>query len=550
MIESITFSCGQTPNSPCLVLEEVPGVTVFVGPNNSGKSVMLDALHKAITTGRQARPSALQGVRIKKFDKSTLESRKDFVEKENQDQIKIGTVTRSKFRWIQALCDDPKWQGSEGGLFRQSQALWMNGTTRLSMLLEETNPSLVNPSTPLARLLVDDEQRRRFQEAVYDGIRHYPIIDHVTEYGKLRLTFSKSRPTPSIERRLERQTLDFVKNTLDRKSVSDGLNAYVGMIGSVFANDYKYILIDEPEAFLHPALARTLGKQLALRAHDRHVFVASHSADFVVGLIESGTPTRIVRLQYHNEKPTACLLDQKELSSFMNDPLLRSVNVLSGLFAGSVVVGESDADRAFYQEINTRLLTAKDPRGVENAVFLNAQNKQTIPKIVGLLRKMGVPCVGITDLDVLSEGGTVWANQTNAVGIPNALKVSLDSARLSVKTALEKARDDKKGYKSTGGIGVLDSGTKDAAEELLNTLRNYGLMVVPRGELEAWLSDLNISRSKTNWLRQIFDVLGADPNLDDYVLPGEGDVWDFIGEINNWLLDSDRKGMKSQNPID
>jgi hypothetical protein len=36
--------------------------------------------------------------------------------------------------------------------------------------------------------------------------------------------------------------------------------------------------------------------------------------------------------------------------------MLRSVGVLSGLFFQNVIVTEADADRAFYQEVNDRLI--------------------------------------------------------------------------------------------------------------------------------------------------------------------------------------------------
>src|SRR5260370_23066181 len=84
----------------------------------------------------------------------------------------------------------------------------------------------------------------------------------------------------------------------------------------------------------------------------------------------------------------------------MRNPLLRSTGVLGGLFYESVIVTESDADRAFYQEINERLLRFQPERGLNNALFLNAQNKQTVPTILAPLRQLGIPAAGIVDVDV------------------------------------------------------------------------------------------------------------------------------------------------------
>ena len=61
----------------------------------------------------------------------------------------------------------------------------------------------------------------------------------------------------------------------------------------------------------------------------------------------------------------------------MRNPLLRSTGVLNGLFYEFVVVTEADADRAFYQEMNERLLRFKPEWGIPNCLFLNAHGKHT-----------------------------------------------------------------------------------------------------------------------------------------------------------------------------
>ncbi|MFA9230958.1 MAG: ATP-dependent endonuclease [Microgenomates group bacterium] len=545
MIESIELNCGRTIGSEHLTLGEHSGVTIFVGPNNSGKSVLLNSLFGALTRSGSARPSALKSVRPAAFVDTMLIGRKEFEGKAPDDLVDVNGHKLTKTNWINLLTQDASWQSDFGQIFRFAECIWMNGTTRLAMLPNETNASLTNPNSALARLLSDDDRRKEFQETVFYGVSHYPFVDHVSLIGTLKLAFSTKFPEVSTERGMEKEMVAFAQQSVPRDSVSDGFNAYVGMMGTVFASDYKCIFIDEPEAFLHPALARTLGKQLAQKTQGKQIFVATHSADFVMGAIESGTPVRIVRLQFQNSAPTACLLDQDELAQFMNDPLLRSANVLSGLFAGSVVVGESDTDRAFYQEINTRLLTAKDPRGIENAVFLNAQNKQTVPKIVKLLRKMGVPTVGMVDLDVLAEGGRNWVHQMTGSGVPDLMRDPLATSRQSVFASLQAASTDpdRKDYKTRGGINLLDRDKKEAAESVLSKLLEYGLLVVARGEVEAWLSELDIGRSKHTWLREIFERLGNNPADASYVRPVAGDVWDFVGTANQWLKDPIRKGM-------
>jgi hypothetical protein len=73
-------------------------------------------------------------------------------------------------------------------------------------------------------------------------------------------------------------------------------------------------------------------------------------------------------------------------------------------------------------------------------------------------------------------------------------------------------------------------------------LGQYGIFVVRKGEMETWLSELEIPGKKTDWTLAILDRLGADPHEDGYVGPGEGDVWHFIRNIVVWIKDSARKG--------
>ena len=60
---------------------------------------------------------------------------------------------------------------------------------------------------------------------------------------------------------------------------SDGVKAFTGMITEIVAGDPVALLIDEPEAFLHPALSFTLGKEIALASlgSEKRLFVSTHN---------------------------------------------------------------------------------------------------------------------------------------------------------------------------------------------------------------------------------------------------------------------------------
>jgi len=489
MINSLSFNCGPTVDASALQLQDVNGLTIFVGPNNCGKSALIQSLYSAILGKGLQRQSALETVGLKPFNKTDITLHPDFRDAHTGEKIQCGGQTETLQRWERNLKLD--WNGIWGGFFRDHYCAQMNGPQRLSMLPEESSVNLLKPVGPLARLFTDNPRRDSFQKAVFAGIEQYPVIDHVTKTGTLRLAFSTQKPRHA------------------------------------------------------PSLARTLGKQIAARSNGKQVFVATHSADFLMGAIESGVNIRIVRLQYQDGTGFAHLLENNELREFMTDPILRSANVLSGLFAKSVVVTEADTDRSFYEEVNTRLLSKNDPRAIKDARFLNAQNKQTVARIVRLLRRMGIPTAGIVDLDVLSEGGTNWMHHIEAIRVPLLQHTGLGSTRSAVFKQLQDVSTDnkKKDYKIRGGISLLDDNGQEAALNLTKQLCDYGLFVVAGGEVEQWLSELNVPQSKHQWLHGIFDAMGSDANSPDYVQPANGDVWDFIGELALWFNNKERKGL-------
>jgi hypothetical protein len=97
-----------------------------------------------------------------------------------------------------------------------------------------------------------------------------------------------------------------------------------------------------------------------------------------------------------------------------------------------VVVTESDADRAYYEEINERLLRLKPDWGIPNCLFINAQNKQTIQTIVKPLRELGIPAAGIVDIDVIKDGGSVWTGLLASAFVPTLSHQGLANTRAAV----------------------------------------------------------------------------------------------------------------------
>jgi hypothetical protein len=202
-------------------------------------------------------------------------------------------------------------------------------------------------------------------------------------------------------------------------------------------------------------------------------------------------------------------------------------------------VCEADADRAFYQEINDRLLGTNRTAAAE-CLFLNAQNKQTVRRIIRPLREMGIPAAAIVDLDVVRKGNhDDLRNLMQAAFIPDGLSQGYGQTRGQIEAAFSTQQLELKRV----GIGALDQPGRETAESLLSHLADYGIFVVEVGELERWLAHLGVSAAKENWLPSIFDRMGNDPDSESYLKPGDNDVWTFVEQVARWIANPGRKGM-------
>jgi hypothetical protein len=69
----------------------------------------------------------------------------------------------------------------------------------------------------------------------------------------------------------------------------DGMRSFVGVLLNAFISSHSILLIDEPEAFLHPPQARLMGKMIARDLPSkRQLILATHSENLIKGLLDTG----------------------------------------------------------------------------------------------------------------------------------------------------------------------------------------------------------------------------------------------------------------------
>lgn len=544
----LKFGSGEGQSS----LEYRPGpVTIFVGPNNSGKSLILkelmhfydiDSSHNAIVSTLKLRPF------VRAELKELLMSLRRANDSENSDYI-YAPISGSNFRAgvdstflnIEKYISSIDAKGNltnEAGLYALLK-LQLDGQTRLHLATEQALGNLSSrPNNLLSALFTDDTARSRLRELLYEAFGLYLTL-HPTNFPNLQIRYqSKPIPDDIKERSLDDDAIRYFNQGTSLQEMSDGVKAYTGILATMVSWGYRIIAIDEPEAFLHPPLVRKLGRRLTQLAWERegNVFASTHSSDFLLGCIQANPKVNVIRLTYKQGIPTARQLSAEKLEEMMRNPLLRSTGVLSGLFHEGAIVCEADSDRAFYQEINERLLEAKEG-GVDSCLFLNVNGKDQLRYVIQPLREMGIPAAAVVDLDVIKKGTLTLLLQ--AAFVPPILVENLRTLKDRINSKYEELGLDPKRV----GLLALDSPTKQAAEDFIQRLEEYGIFVVPVGELEGWLKELNATAHAPYWLTQVFEKMGSDPADAEYVKPRSDDVWDFMKGVAKWISNPLRKGI-------
>ncbi|WP_031428096.1 AAA family ATPase [Flavimarina sp. Hel_I_48] len=569
LIDSLELKNGHTI--------ELRSLNLVIGPNNSGKSSFLKDLQNLTDQGLilgSTNPSGL-----------TEEQIKIFMEKANNFSVpapKGGSWNSGSWEEAQTHVKREIKSVSNTLLKRKwtQTTMILDGKTRLAMVDDKAYQGISskekqNVFETLRRNRKLKAELQKHMEVILPG-KYFALWN--PKPAVLRAYICNIEPINDIEYFDSPDAATFFEeNAIPLSSYSDGIKAYLGILINVIADGKLQFLIDEPEAFLHPNLCFKLGQTLSTISlgKDNMCFCATHSPYFLKGCL-SLTPNEVsvTRFEFEKEISKANTLATEDLKAVIHDPLLNNIGVTEGLFHSRVVVTEGDSDRAFYNEINNRLVAFTD-KGIRDCLFVNAQNKQTIAKVLGLFRKVSIPCAAISDIDTFKEGGTNFTNILNSLSIiggsAESLSVLRERVNQSLKAAanstgieettfeilserLSNANSEGKSvseflgslrgitkppdYKRLGGASLLSGSEISDANNLITQLASAGWFVIPNGEVEKWLLSLGVGTSKHGWLLRIFEKMGSDPMLPEYVNPPNplDDVWLFTSKINEWFL--------------
>jgi hypothetical protein len=346
---------------------------------------------------------------------------------------------------------------------------------------------------------------------------------------------------------------------LDRQG--DGYRSFAGVVLAILTFPNRLLLFDEPDAFLHPAQARALGRWLAAHAKtiSAQLILATHSADFLWGVISTNPDATVIRLNRNENVTSYDLVPAATTKSLVESPLLSSQPILDSLFQKGVAVCEGDPDRAVYQTVAHRDLKSL---GGEDVLFVHSNGKEALKNPVEMLRNAKTPVCAVVDLDILNSEQVLRellnlfgaTSQTSEIlqlrskiaevveAAPDAdviakLQSSVDEWRRKSYTELREARkrlgeiaDRASRWRTVkeSGVDYFTGSDRTNVNDFINRCAAVGLFVVPRGELEGWIN-VGVSKGKV-WNRKALEEL-HNGNCPD-------DLKKFVENIVKFLIPS------------
>jgi len=305
------------------------------------------------------------------------------------------------------------------------------------------------------------------------------------------------------------------------------MRSFAGTLLEVSVGQESILLIDEPEAFLHPPQARMLGRMLVSNNLQRQIIVATHSGDVLRGVLDANAPTvRVVRMQRDDDINVIRELDSESLGKLWIDPLLRFSNILDSIFHERVVLAEADTDCRFYAAISDACSDENaDQIRRPDTMFVHCNGKDRMPRVLRALRQIGLDVRVVVDFDVLNDEnplrGIVEAASGNWPDIEKEwrrVKAAVDEKKpelnsqevrseiekelahitelsfpVRARRAIEKILRRSSPWslaKLVGKAYIPGGDAYQAVDRLLEALRRLRIFVVEVGELESFVKSV------------------------------------------------------------
>lgn len=495
-------------------------VLALVGANNAGKTYFLNLLRSHIhgATVQEISPNTDLFHAIEIGWRGTVNDAETVIQKRVQS---VFTLTDHGYRNNNRI-KYPGGSSIRDGSFPQIK----NGTSSLGVytdlflefdsaierineteLQRQIRPSSSSDKESLTQLAYESVNASNSIKSYFRRIFHHEI-SYYERHGDLGflLTAEQENGSPAGQA-LSQATKDHMDTSPKLWLQGLGMRSVLGLLLRIFASEKEIIIIDEPEAFLHPPQAAALGGVLAQISalQNKQIILATHDRNLLNGLLKnSNNSVSIQRISRISQKSHIECIEPETLSSVRNMSLIRYSTIFDSIFTRMTVLVENEKDAFFYSEVLEHILI-NDPENypnisIDDILFISTSGTGAIRRTAELVSSLGSRVVVACDLDLL-------ADRTQFFGVVNAVSAATPELREAYEQLLNsmfkggKASKEtkEKEFKRCRGLDSEDSSLSKQFSDLFQKLDDLRVILHPLGELEDFAPQLTQPKGKAEW---------------------------------------------------
>lgn len=550
-IDNLEFSSGDK------IELESGSLTILIGPNSAGKSTALREI--------QACLKGQAGVHVVKSASITKEGTKEDFEKwlaknyPSRINAAGNKVYVTKGQEIQEAQIERSWTHINQSFHFFCSHLDTKSRLQIASTKGAIVPFEQTPSEFIHILQTNTELAREISNEIKASFNN----DIIVNWGGAGQVWFNVGEEPEGENKVSSDYLRELNKLPKLDNDGDGIQSFTGCLLAVKCGAHSVLLIDEPEAFLHPPQARRLGRILAESAKKlkRQIIIATHSSEIIQGALSSKGKVSVCRVTRDKTINNASIFNSRQLKNLWSKPLLQSSGAIDGIFHKGVVICEADADCRFYESLLRKKEENGDFSKPADLYFIHGGGKGELSTLAKSYKALNVKCSAIADFDLLRNkrefkklfeilGGDfaeIESKYNSSISALDDLKriLKIEDFVIQARELIDKIETTNKisgankkaisnllaessdwSIAKKFGLRKLKGGAHKDCVKLLEECKTKGLFIIPYGELESfWLAG---PAEKSEWILEALKELSKD-------LSKFGDASSFMGEIYNHL---------------
>ena len=378
---------------------EHDSIVVFVGPNSAGKSQSLRDIQDLTHNDRDPTGVSITNVGMNKI--GTVEEFKQFLNENTIIRDKVQLLPDLRIGLKVNLAE--QWETDE---FRHIAKVFIKliaAGDRLSAVSDRSRIDLSNekPRSPLQALDGDPEKELEVSKSFEKIFGQQLALDRGV--GSVVNLHVGTRPAQTLYAGLlHKEYYAEVRKLRNIDNEGDGFKSAAGLLLHLLGLPRSVYLIDEPDVYLHPPQAYAAAKELIRVSTKKQLFLATHNAHFIQGLLDSNEQRLVlIRLDRSAGNQAVNVINSAEFKKIKSDPLIKFSSLLEALFFRTVIVCENEADCLFYRSIYRAVdESVRD----ENVFWVSAHAQTQYKEISYTLEKVWrTGSLALPDLDIIND---------------------------------------------------------------------------------------------------------------------------------------------------